>query len=155
MKNKILILLQLCVSIFFVSCGKTEDEETPRYFLTDYSIRFDGDVENIGSYSRRVDSIKIVSRDNKIIALLPTNIIKENLQNQPFPFDKSYNIAIIANGKKYQAYNTNIWNDSSFRFYTVQNNYRESVDVLYVVLRFKDLNGVEHDLEIGYDGRNG
>lgn len=144
--------LMLCGLLTLLGSCKDSEDEAPNGYLLDsnFSMSFDDKAEGIESYVRNTDSIKIVSKTMTV--LLPTNIIKET-DKQNFPFDKSYVITFRVNGVTYQADNTNIWDDSSFDFYTVQNSYREMVDVLRVYLRFKDEKRIEHVFELGYDGR--
>ncbi len=137
--------------LFFVSCGKTEYEELHLQYQN--AISFDGVDDEVGFYNRSADSIKVVSKNNTMMVLLPTNIIKEAQNSHSFPFDKSYVITFLVNGIKYQVDNRNIWDDSSFQFNTVQNGYREIVDELDVSLRFRDETRKEHVFELRYDGR--
>lgn len=154
MKVRFLITLFCGLLLVFSSCKKSEfEEEKPvsQFYSTDWMIRFDDIIDNIGTYNRTSDSIKVVSEGNKITVLLPTNIIKEKTYS--FPVEESFYITIILNGEKYQITNKQIWTDSSYNYSTAQNGYREEVDCVFVHLRFKDSNGKEHDFQLGYDGR--
>ena len=148
------LVLMLCGLLFLLGSCKDSEDEKPRieYYDSNFSMSFDGKLEGIGSYVRNTDSITVVSANKTVTVLLPTDIITET-GKEKFPFDKSYVITFLVNGVTYQADNTNIWDDSSFYFYTTRNGYREKVDVLRVSLRFKDKTGMEHVFELGYDGR--
>ena len=156
MKVNFLITLLCGLLLVFSSCKKSEiEEEKPasQFYSGDWMISFDDIIDNIGTYNRTSDSIKVVSEGNKITVLLPTNIIKQTNRYCSFPVEEPFYITIILNGEKYQITNKQIWTDSSFCYSTAQNGYREEVDCVYVDLRFKDSNGKEHDFQLGYDGR--
>ena len=154
MKIKFLVLM-LCGLFFLLGSCKDSEDEVPRNEVIDYGFRmfFDDEGGGIGTYLRNTDSIRVVSTKKTVTVLLPTDIITESDKGK-FPFDRSYVITFLVNGVTYQADNMNIWDDSSYRFSTKQNGYREMVDVLYVSLKFKDKKGKEHVFNLEYDGRN-